>query len=91
MLLAAKLGHMTAQGDGASTAWRSAAEAAIQLSQLSAEFPSFHIGMETTTYHYRVRFVARARHADVHPVLVITPDVTELRDALSAGTAQLPA
>jgi hypothetical protein len=79
---------MTAQSDAASTAWRSAAEAAIQLSQLSAEFPAFHIGMETTTYHYRVRFVARARHADVHPVLVITPDVAELRAALSAGTGQ---
>jgi hypothetical protein len=77
---------MTAQGDAPATAWRSPAEAASQLSRLSAEFPAFHIVMETTVGH-RVRFVARSRDADVHPRTVITPDVTELRDALTTAPA----
>jgi hypothetical protein len=76
---------MTAQGDASATAWRSPAEAAAELSRLSAEFPAFHIAMETTVGH-RVRFVARNRGADVHPRTVITPDVTELRDALTTAS-----
>jgi hypothetical protein len=64
--------------------WRSPAEAAAQLRRLSDEFPAFFIAMEATADN-RVRFVARGRHADVHPRMVITPDVAELRDALGAG------
>jgi hypothetical protein len=79
---------MTAQGDASATAWRSPAEAASQLRRLAAEFPAFHIAMETTADHYRVRFVARGRDADVHPRVVITSDTAELRAALS--TDQLP-
>jgi hypothetical protein len=87
MLLAAKLGYMTAQSDAAPTAWRSPAEAATQLRRLADEFPAFHIAMETTA-DYRVRFIARNRYGDVHPRMVMTPDAAELRDALSASTGQ---
>jgi hypothetical protein len=41
--------------------------------------------METTADHYRVRFAARGRHDGIHPRMVITPDVAELRDALGSG------
>jgi hypothetical protein len=51
---------------------------------LAAEFPAFHIAMETTA-GYQVRFVALSRDADVHPRVAITPDAAELRVALSAG------
>lgn len=78
---------MAAQSDASPTAWRSPAEASAQLSRLSGEFPAFFIAMEVTADN-RVRFVARGRDADVHPRLVITPDVAELRNALSAGTPQ---
>jgi hypothetical protein len=80
----AKLSYMAAQSDASPTAWRSPAEAATQLRRLSAEFPAFHIAMETTADN-RVRFVARSRDADTQPRVVITPDVAELRAALSAG------
>jgi hypothetical protein len=52
------------------------------LDQLSAEFPSFHIVLEPTV-GTALRFVARNRHPDVHPRIVITPDPGELRAALS--------
>jgi hypothetical protein len=60
--------------------------AAAQIDRLSAEFPAFHISLEPTADN-RVRYVARGRNADVHPRMVITPDVTELRDALERSKA----
>ena len=63
---------------------RTPAEAAAQLRRLSAEFPAFRIVVEATA-DSRVRFVARGRDADIQPRVVITPDVTELREALGAA------
>jgi hypothetical protein len=61
--------------------------AVAHLDRLSAEFPAFAIWLEPTADNL-VRFVARNRHADVHPRMVITPDAAELRAALSASTGQ---
>jgi hypothetical protein len=61
--------------------------AAAQVDRLSAEFPAFDIALEPTADN-RVRYIARSRDANVNPRIVITPDVAELRDALSAGTTQ---
>jgi hypothetical protein len=56
-----------------------------QLSRLADEFPAFSIAVESTADD-STRFVARNRHPDVHPRMVITADVAELRAALTPGT-----
>jgi hypothetical protein len=68
--------------DITTTIWRSPVEAIGQLSRICAEFPAYLIVVETTADD-RTRFVARSRDADTHPRMVITPDVAELRAALS--------
>ena len=57
--------------------------APAQLNRLTAEFPAFSIALESTADN-AIRFVARNRHPDVHPRMVITPDAAELRAALNA-------
>jgi hypothetical protein len=57
--------------------------AAAQAEALSAEFPRFAICLEPADE--KVRYIARNRHPDVHPRLVVTSDVAELRAALNAG------
>lgn len=64
--------------------------AQAQTERLAEDFPDFAICLEPTAGN-KVRYIARGRRADVHPRMVITSDVTELRDALSAGSAQTPA
>jgi hypothetical protein len=58
--------------------------ALAQLDRLSADFPAFAIWLEPMADN-STRFVARNRHPDVHPRMVVTSDVAELRAALSAG------
>jgi hypothetical protein len=58
--------------------------AAAQAEALSQEFPRFAVWLEPAEDD-KVRYIARNRHPDVHPRMVVTSDVTELRAALSAG------
>jgi hypothetical protein len=57
--------------------------AAAQAEALAREFPRFAIWLEPAEDD-KVRYIARNRHPEVHPRMVITADVAELRDALSA-------
>jgi hypothetical protein len=58
--------------------------AAAQAEALAQEFPGFAVSLEPAEGD-KVRYIARNRHPDVHPRMVVTSDVAELRDALSAG------
>jgi hypothetical protein len=58
--------------------------AAAELTKLCTEFPVFSIALESTADN-ATRFVARNRRPDVHPRIVVTSDVAELRAALIAG------
>lgn len=55
--------------------------AAAQAERLSEEFPRFAIWLEPAGD--KVRYIARNRHPDVHPRMVVTSDVTELRAELN--------
>jgi hypothetical protein len=56
---------------------------AAQAERLSREFPRFAVSLEPA--EDKVRYIARSRYPDVHPRMVVTSDVAELRAALSAG------
>jgi hypothetical protein len=56
--------------------------AAAQAERLSREFPRFAIWLEPAQDD-KVRYIARNQHPDVHPRMVVTSDVDELRAALS--------
>jgi hypothetical protein len=58
--------------------------AAAQAERLAVEFPRFAIWLEPAEDD-KVRYIAKNRHPDVHPRMVITADVAELRATLSAG------
>jgi SAM-dependent methyltransferase len=51
------------------------------LTALMAEFPTYRIWREGTPG--RARYVARSRHQGLSPHTVVTPDITELREALT--------
>jgi hypothetical protein len=57
--------------------------AAAQAEALSEEFPRFAVWLEPAEDD-KVRYIAKDRHPDVHPRMVITADLAELRAALSA-------
>lgn len=57
--------------------------AAAQAEALSEEFPRFAVWLEPAEDD-KVRYIAKDRHPDVHPRMVVTSDVAELRAALSA-------
>jgi len=52
-----------------------------ELAALREEFPAFRIWREITGD--RVRFVARSRRPGLNPHTVVTPDLGELRNALT--------
>jgi hypothetical protein len=64
--------------------------AQAQAELLAEDFPEFAICLEPTA-DSKVRYIARGRSADIHPRMVITSDVTELRAALSGGGSLPPA
>ena len=64
--------------------------AAAQAEALSQEFPRFAVWLEPAEDD-KVRYIARNRHPDVHPRMVITSDAAELRATLSASRLDPPA
>jgi hypothetical protein len=57
--------------------------AAAQTEALAQEFPGFAVSLEPA--EDKIRYIAKNRHPDVHPRMVVTSDVAELRAALNAG------
>jgi hypothetical protein len=62
-------------------------EVLAELTRLRAEFPGHWIGTETIPGR-GARYVARSRQHDAQPHTVITPELSELREALEAEQAQ---
>jgi hypothetical protein len=61
----------------------SAAADEARLDCLAADFPQFRISREATVD--RVRYVARRRQPGTRPHTVVTDDLSELREVLTAG------
>jgi len=57
-----------------------------EITSLQADFPAYQISSETV--RDRVRYVARSKHADVKPHMVITSDPAELRASLGDAPIQ---
>jgi hypothetical protein len=60
-------------------------DVAARIGALAAEFPGHYVAAEHAADH-GIRYIAGNRHAHVHPRLVVTRDLAELRAALGAGT-----
>jgi hypothetical protein len=59
-------------------------DVAALVKALTAEFPTHSIEAENTAGNV-IRWIARNRTDEIHPRVVVTPYIAELREALNGG------